>query len=567
MALFKISKGLSENLPQTLTEGYCWYTCNDSKFYIDHKDENGVLVRKALNSEYAEKLRYVEDGDIIELNPSEIVTKTELSQALTGKANASHNHDDIYYTETEIDIKIENAIAEAKADSSNKDIVILTETQNGITAVQTALDNHVDNIDIHVTEAQKTAWSAAEQNAKDYTDIALSGKADASHNHDDIYYTETEIDVKIENAINEAKADASDKDIVVLFETQKSIDAIHTGLDNKVDKVNGKGLSTNDYTTAEKNKLAGIEDGAQVNVQSDWNQNDPDAPGYIENRTHWVENEQIYTIYTGTLGTAGAAAVKPAFLEMDEPLIEGDEYIVTLNGTTYTLTAAIDEYDCVYIGDNSYTFTLIPFKLYNDSDTSQTFEVNKNGDWDLTVKHHIKEIHQLDEKFIPDTIARVHNWTKIYDSGAITKKVNAFSNISLGDYTNIMVAIKAVNTTSSAGNTGGAITFVGQNTGNSYAFRNILPDLIKNTTGTTGGMAIFKIIDGFIICENAMRSTSAENMLSTTEAAGADNLVPVGGGVIACTDKIAWFYVGNTNSSKTHYYGAGSRIVVWGCKA
>lgn len=33
----------------------------------------------------------------------------------------------------------------------------------------------------------------------------------------------------------------------------------------KVDKVNGKGLSTNDYTTAEKNKLSGIASGAQVN--------------------------------------------------------------------------------------------------------------------------------------------------------------------------------------------------------------------------------------------------------------------------------------------------------------
>ena len=31
---------------------------------------------------------------------------------------------------------------------------------------------------------------------------------------------------------------------------------------NKVDKVSGKGLSTNDYTTTEKNKLAGIENGA-----------------------------------------------------------------------------------------------------------------------------------------------------------------------------------------------------------------------------------------------------------------------------------------------------------------
>lgn len=34
----------------------------------------------------------------------------------------------------------------------------------------------------------------------------------------------------------------------------------------KVDKVDGKGLSTNDFTSAEKTKLAGIETGAQVNV-------------------------------------------------------------------------------------------------------------------------------------------------------------------------------------------------------------------------------------------------------------------------------------------------------------
>lgn len=34
--------------------------------------------------------------------------------------------------------------------------------------------------------------------------------------------------------------------------------AVNTALGNKVDKVTGKGLSTNDYTTDEKNKLAGL---------------------------------------------------------------------------------------------------------------------------------------------------------------------------------------------------------------------------------------------------------------------------------------------------------------------
>lgn len=40
---------------------------------------------------------------------------------------------------------------------------------------------------------------------------------------------------------------------------------INTAIANKVDKVSGKGLSTNDYTTTEKNKLSGIADGAEVN--------------------------------------------------------------------------------------------------------------------------------------------------------------------------------------------------------------------------------------------------------------------------------------------------------------
>lgn len=46
---------------------------------------------------------------------------------------------------------------------------------------------------------------------------------------------------------------------------------VTNNVSNKVDKVDGKGLSTNDYTNAEKTKLAGIAEGAQKNVQPDWN--------------------------------------------------------------------------------------------------------------------------------------------------------------------------------------------------------------------------------------------------------------------------------------------------------
>lgn len=51
-----------------------------------------------------------------------------------------------------------------------------------------------------------------------------------------------------------------DKDGLIYYHSK-----VKTLLSGKVDVVSGKGLSTNDYTTAEKNKLSGIASGAEVN--------------------------------------------------------------------------------------------------------------------------------------------------------------------------------------------------------------------------------------------------------------------------------------------------------------
>lgn len=56
------------------------------------------------------------------------------------------------------------------------------------------------------------------------------------------------------------KVQVNDTDLAI---TNKSV---NIDISNKVDKVSGKTLSSNDYTTTEKNKLSGIASGAQVNV-------------------------------------------------------------------------------------------------------------------------------------------------------------------------------------------------------------------------------------------------------------------------------------------------------------
>lgn len=89
-----------------------------------------------------------------------------------------------------------------------------TAAENGYTGTETAFNQslvqvptHISNTAIHVTASDKTAWNA---------------KAEVSY--------------------------------------------VDNGLADKVDKIDGKGLSTNDYTTAEKTKLAGIAAGANKTV-------------------------------------------------------------------------------------------------------------------------------------------------------------------------------------------------------------------------------------------------------------------------------------------------------------
>jgi microcystin-dependent protein len=117
---------------------------------------------------------------------------------------------------------------------------------------------------------------------------ALSGKADISalsdyslttHNHNGVY-----------------AAISHTHDYTSVF---SAIDHNHD--DDYVAVVSGKGLSTEDYTSAEKTKLSGIEAGAEVNVNADWNATSGDAQ--ILNKPT-IPDAQIQADWTQTTDTA-----------------------------------------------------------------------------------------------------------------------------------------------------------------------------------------------------------------------------------------------------------------------
>lgn len=70
-------------------------------------------------------------------------------------------------------------------------------------------------------------------------------------------------------------------------------------LSGKVDKITGKGLSENDFTNTLKTKLDGIEAGAEVNVNADWNATNGDAQ---------ILNKPTIPDVTGLVPYTGATA-------------------------------------------------------------------------------------------------------------------------------------------------------------------------------------------------------------------------------------------------------------------
>ena len=75
---------------------------------------------------------------------------------------------------------------------------------------------------------------------------------------------------------------SSTNENIVIFDgtTGKKIKDGGKNITDFVEKETGKGLSSNDYTTSEKEKLAGIEN----QIQSDWNQGDEGEKDFIKNK-------------------------------------------------------------------------------------------------------------------------------------------------------------------------------------------------------------------------------------------------------------------------------------------
>ena len=130
--------------------------------------------------------------------------------------------------------------------------------------------------------------------------------------------------------------------------------------------------------------------------------------------------------------------------------------------------------------------------------------------------------------------------------------------------TNIQVAVSCSNNGNSADSRTGSAIFTAEN-GKTYQFP-VWTSMFSNTVGTTSVMASFNLADGWLICPSASRLIGDIDIFSIIEGGTSVNLTHTGSGILKCTSPLSTLTISSLDQSAQHYFGSGSRVMVWGCK-
>ena len=125
---------------------------------------------------------------------------------------------------------------------------------------------------------------------------------------------------------------------------------IENSIDNKVDKVSGKGLSTNDYTTEEKNKLAGA----------------------YTKPSGGIPKTDLTSAVQTSLGKADTALQAHQDISVKQDKLVSGTNIKTINGQSIlgsgdiAISANITETDPVFTASPAHTITADDISAWND---------------------------------------------------------------------------------------------------------------------------------------------------------------------------------------------------------
>lgn len=148
-------------------------------------------------------------------------------------------------------------------------------------------------------------------------------------------------------------------------------------------------------------------------VQSDWNQNDPEADDYIKNRTHWIEGANVVALPATDL------TVNKGSVDLYEVPVEGltpDALcVVTIDGESYETTAVqgvFNAYEWYIIGNSELigegdANPHLPFGIFVDKYNENYMELadrTKSGTVNVKIEVVSQVIHKIPAEYLPTTI-------------------------------------------------------------------------------------------------------------------------------------------------------------------
>lgn len=361
--------------------------------------------------------------------------KDEIARDQIANLQASlddHNHDDSYETKTDASSKL----AEAKSYTDSE----VAKVTSGTIVVKEA--EHAESADSATTATTATtATNANHANTADSATSATTAGSATKATQDgngkviaDTYETKDDASSKLndaksyaDNAATTVKNDLLNgagaaydtlKELGALIDTNtNAIDALETVATGKADKTHSHSISEvanlqstldalkSDVDANESNissaqtKLATIEEGAQKNVQPDWNENDPESAAYIKNRTHWL-GEPVETALIENVEVKSLAIVSMT-IELD---------------TTYNVIWDDNEYECVSsildtgeilfgnasINANTGNDTGEPFlAVMIEAGTTFMLAADTTMTHTMSVSAMLPEVHKIEERFLP----------------------------------------------------------------------------------------------------------------------------------------------------------------------
>lgn len=153
MALFKIFRGLAENLPEATHDGYAYLTTDEGKFYIDSGDKR-ILINPNVTA------------DMIPFDTDNTVAG--ILQFLLHKKSTNFEINTSEYWQTHPEIISEKDVFYVYSDgyiTATGENIPRLKFGNGINTVSdlSYIDqmyyDHIMNTSIHVTSAQKEFWN------------------------------------------------------------------------------------------------------------------------------------------------------------------------------------------------------------------------------------------------------------------------------------------------------------------------------------------------------------------------------------------------------------------------